>query len=480
MHTYIDGPTPLVIVLYNFLFLLAIVLIIAGFRAYFRLNPVPTRYIAYLLASIITYYLFITVYPNYHLRVLASTLFMALFTIDAWLESRPAIRNERVKVKRTIFVVIGFLLGFFILRIMLVLFLADNNADLIQNMASTALTTGFFSVFTYNFWLVGSMLLETDRIVRSLNAENQKMEDLAMFDPLTKLFNRNKMENDLAILIEKSNRNGDIASILLMDVDHFKQINDQYGHDAGDEVLVQTADVIRGLLRGDDRVYRWGGDEFLILAHHTDLNGAAMLAQRIIGKFEETTMPIINKLELSIGCAQHFQYEARDDWFKRVDLTLYKAKQAGRNRYETWANTDLLPASIAKLVWSDVFESGHPEIDNQHKGLLGLSNELYDKLGSSDSMADMEEILDHVAHDLTAHFIYESDLMEATNFPLTTEHKQIHEQLLKEYAALRDQLREGKLNLGAFFNFVSVRIVAEHIIKEDTKFFVHLKSHGLT
>jgi diguanylate cyclase (GGDEF)-like protein/hemerythrin-like metal-binding protein len=261
-----------------------------------------------------------------------------------------------------------------------------------------------------------------------------------------------------------------------MDIDHFKQINDQFGHDVGDEVLVLTSQIITNLLRSDDCVYRWGGDEFLILTPHTDLNGASRLAQRIIDKMETTSFPKDMKISFSIGCAQHFQYESKTDWFKRVDLTLYKAKQAGRNRYEVWSNKDVLPSSIAKLIWSDSFESGHVEIDRQHKDLLRLSNELYDQLGSADSLANMDSILDRVQVELSDHFTYESNEMFSMGFPMAEEHRKIHEKLLKEYAALREQLRNGTVNLGAFFNFVSVKIVAEHIIKEDTKFFTYFKS----
>ena len=481
MDLYLDGPSLWVIVLYNFLLVFSTVLIIAGYRIYFKFKSLPLRYYAYLILYTTFTWFFLDFAPSFIGRVGVSAFFMVLFATDAIIETLPAVMNESVKVRRVIFTVMGSLILFNILRLIVVLVMPTNNV-LVQNMATTALTSGFFMIFSFNFWLTGSMILQSDRLVSSLHEENQKMEDLAMLDPLTKLYNRNKLEEDLQRTIELSNRQGDIASIILMDLDHFKEINDQLGHDVGDQVLTLAASSLTSLLREEDRVYRWGGDEFLILTPQTDLKGATRLAERIIKKFEEMTLPghhslsDIKTISLSLGIAQHFQFETKADWFKRVDLALYKAKQAGRNRYEVWSNDEMLPAAMAKLIWSEAFACGHTEIDRQHKNLLRLSNELYDRLGSADSMMEMNTILDRVAAELTEHFTYESNLMRETHFPLVDQHQHIHDQLLKDFALLREQMAHGLVNLSVFFNFVSTRIVAEHIIKEDTKFFAHLKS----
>ncbi len=477
MHTYITDPKPWVVVIYNFLFLLSVVLIIGGFRAYYKLKAMPIRYVVNLAASVIGTYFFTSVVPNYLGRVGINALFLVLFTADALYETGPSIKKENKIIKRTIYISMGCLIAFFLFRFLNVLLFSQTEPELQEAMKTTALVTGFFSVFSYNFWISGSMLLESNRTFMNLSAENVKMENLAMLDPLLKIYNRNKLDEDMSSIVEKSNRMGDIASILLIDLDRFKSINDQYGHDVGDAVLIQAVQIINGLLRTDDRVYRWGGDEFMILAPLTDIHGAARLAQRINDKFADSIFPMIGKLSVSIGCAQHFQFESHEDWFKRVDLTLYKAKQSGRNRIEVWDNSDLLPATIAKLVWKEAFVSGHREIDRQHKALLRLSNELYDCLGSADSMTGMDEILDRVGDELKYHFTYEFELIKKLNFEGADDHEVIHHQLLEEYEEMRTQMQNGSVNLGAFFNFVSVKIIAQHIIKEDTKFFDLIKSN---
>lgn len=477
MHRHINDPEPWVVVIYNFLFLLSVVLIVGGFRAYYKLKAMPIRYWFFLIASIVGTYFFISVIPMYTARVGVNSWLLVLFLLDTLNEARAAIRTESPIIKRTVFSTMGGLILFFILRLLYVLFFTKQNPTLIESLGTTALTTGLFSVITYNFWIIGSMLLESNRSLRYLSAENLKMENLAMLDPLLKIYNRNKLDEDMSSIVEKSNRMGDIASILLIDLDRFKSINDQYGHDVGDAVLIQAVQIITSVLRIEDRVYRWGGDEFMILAPLTDIHGAARLAQRINDKFSASSFPKIGKLSVSIGCAQHFQFESHEDWFKRMDLTLYKAKQSGRNRIESWSNSDLLPATIAKLVWKEAFESGNDEIDRQHKDLLRLSNELYDRLGSADSMAGMDEILDRVGDELKTHFTYEFELIKRLNFKEADDHGAIHDQLLVEYEQMRTQMHNGSVNLGAFFNFVSVKIIAQHIIKEDTKFFELIKSN---
>lgn len=477
MRRHINDPEPSVVVIYNFLFLLSVVLIIGGFRAYYKLKPIPLRYSLLLIISLLTTFFFLTVVPSYLGRVTVSSLSLIMFLLDTLHEAGPAIKAEHRIVRRTVYSSMGALMFFFIVRLLNVLLFFRGEIGIEEGMRTTALVTGLFSVITYNFWIIGSMLLESSRTFMNLSAENVKMESLAMLDPLLKIYNRNKLNEDLAAIVENGNRMGDTASILLIDLDKFKSINDEYGHDVGDEVLIQATQIITSLLRADDSVYRWGGDEFMILAPLTDIDGAARLAERINNKFETSVFPKVGELHVSIGCAQHFRHELKENWFKRVDLTLYKAKQSGRNRIECWANTDLLPATIAKLTWQGIFESGDGEIDNQHKTLLRLSNELYDRLGSSDSMADVDEILDRVGTELKDHFNYEYDLIKELNFNEADEHKVIHDELLSEYEQMRTQLHEGKVNLGAFFNFVSVKIIAEHIIKEDSKFFELIKSN---
>ncbi len=471
----IADPNNWAVILYNVFTLIALVLMVSGFRAYFKLKVIPKRYVGYMLLGSIGFYWFISVSPSYIGRVFINTIFMALFVTDTLIEAREAIEKEYHKIRTIVFVVMYSWIIFTVLRFIIAVF--DNPInDIHVNLTNTGFALGLFSLITFNFWIIGSLLLESNLQMTNLKEKSKKLENLAMIDPLTRLYNRHQLDLDMEDLLKAGSRQGTILSLLMMDLDHFKEVNDNEGHNVGDQVLMAAAQVILNSLRSQDRVYRWGGDEFLILTPQTDNLGARRLADRIRDRIETTEFLKLRNITVSIGCAQHFVLEAKEDWFKRADLTLYKAKQMGRNHIEVWQNDELLPESIAKLEWSETYGSGIDELDDQHKGLIDLSNELYDYLVSSKSVAELDRILDRVMDELQFHFTAEVDLMKKLEFPLLSEHIKIHDRILREYDQLRLRVKTGTTGLGDFFNFVSVVIIKEHIAVEDAKFFDFNKS----
>ncbi len=475
IHFSLDGPTTLVIVMYNVLIQSTMMLLITGYRSYYQKNSFSYRYLLYILVNGLLIWMFTEPFHSYTGRVCVSILTLILFIADGVFETLKNIKNEIKPLRYSVLAVMLVLIFGFSVRLITTI-ITNPQLDLMESMASTAYFGGFVVIIVFSFWISCSLLLETNSSMTMLKSKSQTMEELAMLDPLTKLSNRNRLETDMQYYIEVGNRTGIDTSLLMIDLDHFKEINDVYGHDVGDKVLTSAAEVITSLLRSDDRVYRWGGDEFLILASHTDLSGASHLAQRIIDQLTKVNFIENKTMTASIGCAQHFRNENKEDWFKRVDLALYKAKQAGRNRFEAWPNTEKLPLTITRLVWNDSLNSGIDNLDFQHKALLNLSNELYERLISSDSVANLDYILDQVLVELREHFIYESRLMKEKDYPAADNHAKIHNKLLNDYDQLRLHLKTGETNLSSFFNFITVKIIAEHITKEDTKFFEFYKT----
>jgi two-component system cell cycle response regulator len=164
---------------------------------------------------------------------------------------------------------------------------------------------------------------------------------LALTDPLTGLYVRRYGEAHLDELIERVNQHVTSAAVLLFDVDHFKQVNDTYGHDAGDDVLRQLAARTIKCVRSVDLAVRWGGEEFLVVMPETDLANAAAVAERIrvaVAKDSFTVRSSGEKLAvtISVGVAAAMTgADERDQLLKRADDALYYAKSAGRNRVVT-------------------------------------------------------------------------------------------------------------------------------------------------
>lgn len=160
----------------------------------------------------------------------------------------------------------------------------------------------------------------------------RELEVAASVDPLTGVWNRRQC----LILLDNSRvhkRRYDIDySILLIDVDKFKAINDQYGHDIGDEILVLLARTIDARIRESDSICRWGGEEFIVLLPQTVLKNALDLAECLRQSIAAIEHPRINRVSVSIGVAEHRGEETTEALVKRADEALYRAKAAGRNQ----------------------------------------------------------------------------------------------------------------------------------------------------
>jgi diguanylate cyclase len=162
----------------------------------------------------------------------------------------------------------------------------------------------------------------------------QELEQAALRDPLTGLGNRRQFLHLVDRALARTHRYGQDFSLMLIDADNFKLINDSHGHDVGDEVLKLLARTLEVRARKSDAVCRWGGEEFVIFLPHTDLDGALQLAEAVRSTVEQLSRPDLPQLTVSIGVAQYCADEDAASLFKRMDEALYRAKAGGRNRVE--------------------------------------------------------------------------------------------------------------------------------------------------
>jgi|APTNR8051073442_1049403.scaffolds.fasta_scaffold03125_9 two-component system cell cycle response regulator len=166
----------------------------------------------------------------------------------------------------------------------------------------------------------------------------QSSMEMAIVDPLTKLHNRRYLTSQLASMINDSMLRGGAISFVILDVDFFKKVNDTYGHDAGDEVLVETAARLRRSVRGIDLLARFGGEEFVIVMPETDRFAGQRVAERLRQSIEQTPYTIHKgarqiSITASFGLAtMEGKVESADALAKRADEALYEAKRSGRNR----------------------------------------------------------------------------------------------------------------------------------------------------
>jgi diguanylate cyclase (GGDEF)-like protein len=164
--------------------------------------------------------------------------------------------------------------------------------------------------------------------------ESELLEKLALTDSLTNLDNRRKLMQKLGIEHERAGRFNRPYGIALLDIDYFKKINDTYGHQVGDQVLVDIAKLLQRHIRKTDSVGRWGGEEFLIICPETDRKGLLKLSESLREKLETHNFPVIGRKTSSFGLAIYQQGDEIKDIIARADQALYRAKENGRNKVE--------------------------------------------------------------------------------------------------------------------------------------------------
>lgn len=169
---------------------------------------------------------------------------------------------------------------------------------------------------------------------------NRALEWRASHDPLTGLWNRQRLETELDEELERSARYNTPCSLIMLDADHFKAVNDAHGHDAGDRVLVRLGRVLASEVRGPDRVARWGGEEFMVLLPQTDLAAAAGTAERLRARVAGSDAGDGLGITASLGVASCRDPDQRSALLKRLDDALYRAKEEGRNRVRTLSEAE--------------------------------------------------------------------------------------------------------------------------------------------
>lgn len=161
--------------------------------------------------------------------------------------------------------------------------------------------------------------------------QRNKLTKLATRDPLTNTGNRRALDQKLASIIAARQRTAVQASLLVIDLDHFKSVNDTYGHAAGDQILIRVTEIIKLRIRVTDSLYRVGGEEFIVLVEGQKLERASQLAEQLRTLVEVNELAPKQEVTISIGVAELHGGESCAQWLSRADEALYEAKRAGRN-----------------------------------------------------------------------------------------------------------------------------------------------------
>ncbi|MBV1787144.1 diguanylate cyclase [Marinobacterium sp. D7] len=270
--------------------------------------------------------------------------FMARWQAERSILRAPEVEDLSRRVLRLVMVLVLGVLGYGFLTIKLGVERVETALSGVSDsplMNATEVLTSTVWIF---FWVVALIVLSIgvfnyriftrwESLVDALMAE---LTRLAQTDHLTGLPNRRSMAEVLETQFHRFSRYGESGALLMVDLDYFKEINDRYGHAAGDQVIKCFADAVRSAIRLEDTASRWGGEEFLILLPRVNQEGAHALAERLRGLVQDDAVDYQGQTihyTVSIGIALHEDEGATlDDWISLADDALYTAKQQGRNQ----------------------------------------------------------------------------------------------------------------------------------------------------
>lgn len=315
----------------------------------------------------------------------------------------------------------------------------------------------------------------------ALRAALADLQSRATTDRLTGAWNRGRLEEAAHAELDRLRRYGHPVSLVFFDLDHFKQVNDTYGHAAGDRVLTAVAAAVRGGCRVSDALARWGGEEFVVLAPNTGLDGAAALAQRLRMAVRKVTLPELPPVTASFGVAECTGADTWETWLQRADEAAYRAKGAGRDRVEVSpspssdsAGVEGVGGGFVRLVWHTAYDSGNATIDLQHRAMFRHANNLLRLVLESRPGDEVGAAIDGLLLETANHFRTEEEIFRAAGYPDADRHAFIHAQLLAVAKERSESFRRGAVGVGALFQFLAHDVVTRHMLAEDRRFFPFL------
>lgn len=310
-----------------------------------------------------------------------------------------------------------------------------------------------------------------------------ELEKLSATDRLTGAWNRAHFDRTLISESSRSGRYLQPLALIFFDIDHFKRINDSHGHAVGDVVLCELVKVVREAIRSSDLLFRWGGEEFVILAPSTSYRSAASLAETVRARIEQHEIEGAGYITVSLGVAEYVCGESEVTFLQRADAAMYAAKNAGRNRVvvDQHGNSDVWAAdqgtAILHLSWHESYACGEPTIDQQHGRLFELANRLINAAFQRESHPrEFEDALNQLLAHVVQHFADEEAILARHHYAALATQVRAHKLLLEHALRLRDAAAAGGVTVGELVEFLADEVVARHMLKVDREFFPLFKT----
>ena len=351
--------------------------------------------------------------------------------------------------------------------------------DLVACARAIAVADGVLLVFEE---ADGPTLIRENERLRERVTE---LENVSATDPLTGAWNRAELGRMVEVETSRSMRSGLPVALILLDIDHFKRVNDGHGHLAGDAVLKEFVGRIRERMRDTDSLFRWGGEEFVVLATSVGYRGGAALAEGLRRMIAAVPFANVGAITVSLGVTEHLDGESAEQWFQRTDQALYAAKRAGRNRMhvDSAGSSDVRARreeyGSLRLCWLDAYGCGEPAVGEEDRELFDLGNALIAAAAEQCSVPGAwRAALDAMLAHLVRHFQCEEALQAECADVRLAEHRRAHAALLGRAADVKAAVERGEETIWHLVDFVVRDVIALHLLKIDQQFFLDLQGES--
>lgn len=348
-----------------------------------------------------------------------------------------------------------------------------SDVGMIQHCLSLGANDFIIKPFNYRMFM---LRINASIVQHRMNEENSKSHELlycmATKDSLTHVYNRAYFMDVLKLQLKAHENARSQFSVILMDIDDFKHVNDTCGHLKGDEVLVAVAKVMEASLRDTDVVCRWGGEEFCAILPNTSMEKALSLAEKLREAIYELHIAGVKRITGSFGVTTVEDGDTEMRIFKRLDNSLYLAKLTGKNKIvvneEMVITSEHAPISVS---WGPFFKSGNEQIDHEHYKMIQISNKIIEACFNDEAYEETMELFNELVEETVNHFKNEEEILEKIGYQDVEEHKKIHKDLLEKMFKMQSGLESKQFTPLHVAQYMIQDVVVGHIIKSDFEYY---------
>ncbi len=458
------------VILLNMSYYVFLYLLSAGFKVLYNLPLFNKRTLIYFLFFFCLFIVFTFVFPHYSIRIILSSIMALIVIYMNYKELNPTLLKETPKYSIVSKSVVLIYLFIAILRILFAMITFRAEGILIEDALFTTITNMFIFI-SINVWSMMILSADYAKLHSILKEQNDQLAKLALKDSLTGLYNRHFLEQEMQRYTTISTSYNQPLSFIMFDLDNFKIVNDVYGHDYGDQVLIKVAEVTLKTIRPLDIAYRWGGEEFLIILPNTPIASANELAENLRVAVKEAFFEKKGQVTISLGVSEYKANDSSLSWFRRADYGLGQAKKTGKDKVVVWPSHQPLPLAFATVDWHESWNSGHPEIDKQHKELIQLSNELAAIALERENIGQVIHQLDIIMEHVMAHFKYEEQILFQIGYDQFDLHQAEHNHLITRFQKLLEDAKANKVSIKECFDQIAGTLIIGHLLHYDKLFF---------